>query len=92
MPYYLIDNVTAHRGLLAISLTPLGLLLSGEEAPRRWSYKEVTNMGIMEKLLNEKGKEAAMDDDTEPSDIADRAYKEWLEERYLRDWKDGPHK
>ena len=37
-------------------------------------------MEIMEELLNEKGKEAAMDDDSEPADIADRAYKEWLEE------------
>ena len=89
---HLTDSVTAHRGSLAISLTPAGLLLPIEEAPRRWSYKEVTNMGIMEELLNEKGKEAVMDDDSEPSDIADQAYKEWLEERYLRDWKDGQHR
>ncbi len=49
-------------------------------------------MEIMEELLNEKGKEAVMDDDSEPSDMADRAYKEWLEERYLKEWKAGPHK
>ena len=49
-------------------------------------------MEIMEELLNEKGKEAAMDDDTEPSDIADRAYKEWLEERYSKEWNNGNRK
>ena len=49
-------------------------------------------MEIMEELLNEKGKEAVMDDDSEPSDMADRAYKEWLEEGYLKEWKDGRHK
>jgi len=44
---------------------------------------EVINMGIMQELINEKGKKATMDDDSESSDIADRAYKEWLEARYL---------
>lgn len=49
-------------------------------------------MEIMEELLNEKGKEAAMDDDTEPSDIADRAYKEWLESCFIKEWENGREK
>jgi len=53
---------------------------------------EVINMGIMQELIDEKGKEATMDDDSEPSDIADRAYKEWLEERYLKEWNNGNRK
>lgn len=50
-------------------------------------------MEIMEELINEKRKDAVMDDnDCDPSDIADNAYKEWLEEGYLKEWKDGRHK
>lgn len=49
-------------------------------------------MEIMEELLNENGKEGAMDGDAEPSDIADRAYKEWLEEGYLKELNNGSHK
>ena len=38
-------------------------------------------MEIKEMLINErKAEEACMDDDSEPWDIADRLYKEWLEE------------
>jgi len=38
-------------------------------------------MEIKETLITEeKAKEAVMDDDSEPYDIEDRAYKEWLEE------------
>jgi hypothetical protein len=32
-----------------------------------------------------------MDDDSEPSDIADQAYKEWLEEKYLTEVQGGKH-
>ena len=38
-------------------------------------------MEIKETLITEKrAKEAVIDDDSEPWDIEDRAYKEWLEE------------
>ena len=41
-------------------------------------------MEIKEMLINErKAEEACMDDDSEPWDIADRLYKEWLEEPQL---------
>jgi hypothetical protein len=50
------------------------------------------NMEIMEELINEKGKEAVMDDDSEPSDVADRAYKEWLESRFMKEWENGRQK
>ena len=33
-----------------------------------------------------------MDDDSEPSDIADQAYKEWLEEGCLKEWNNRNHK
>jgi len=49
-------------------------------------------MRIMEELLNEKRKEAVMDDDSEPSDIADQAYKEWLESRFIKEWENGQKK
>ena len=58
---------------------PVGASSIGRRSPPKREFKEVTNMEIMEELLNEKGKEAVMDDDAEPSDMADRAYKEWLE-------------
>jgi hypothetical protein len=65
----------------------------GRRSPTKMERKEVTNMEIMEELINEKGKEAVMvDDDFDPLDIADNAYKEWLEERYLKEWKDGCYK
>ncbi|MFZ4440306.1 MAG: hypothetical protein ACOYOS_17925, partial [Syntrophales bacterium] len=51
--------------------------------PTKMELLEVINMGIMQELINEKRREADMDDDSEPSDIADQAYKEWLEARYL---------
>ena len=51
------------------------------------------NMEIMEELINEKGKEAVMDDDDfDPSDIADNAYKEWLESRFMKEWENGRQK
>lgn len=40
-------------------------------------------MEITEDLLNEKKIKAVMDDDSEPWDIADQAYKEWREEPRL---------
>ena len=49
-------------------------------------------MEMMEELLNETGKEAAMDDDTEPSDMADQAYKEWLESRFIKEWENSRKK
>jgi len=49
-------------------------------------------METMEELLNEKGKEAVMDDDAEPADIADRQYKEWLESRFMKEWENGRQK
>lgn len=52
--------------------------------------QEVMNMAIMEELLNKKRKEAVMeDDDFDPSDIADNAYKEWLESRFIKEWENG---
>ena len=68
---------------MTIPLVRSGLLLSMEEAPQRGSLKEVMNMGIIEELLNEKKIKAVMDDDSEPWDIADQAYKEWREEPRL---------
>ena len=41
--------------------------------------------------MNEKGKEAVMDDDSEPSDMADRAYKEWLEEAIFKGMEEWAH-
>lgn len=55
--------------------------------------QEVMNMEIMEELLNDKGKEAVIeDDDFDPSDIADNAYKEWLESLFIKEWEDGRQK
>ena len=46
--------------------------------------QEAITMEIKEMLITEeKVKEAVMDDDSEPWDIADRLYKEWLEEPQL---------
>jgi len=47
-------------------------------------------MEIKEMLITEEKKEAAvMDDDSEPWDIADRLYKEWLEEpQTFGEWYD----
>ena len=47
-------------------------------------------MEIKEMLITEeKAKEAVMDDDSEPWDIADRLYKEWLEEpQTFGGWED----
>ena len=43
--------------------------------------QEAITMEIKETLITEeKAKEAVMDDDSEPWDIADQLYKEWLEE------------
>jgi hypothetical protein len=77
---------------LAISLTPVGASSIGRRSPTKMEFKEVMNMGIMEELLSEKGKEAVMDDDSEPSDIGDCTYKEWLEEGYLKEWNNGNRK
>jgi len=46
--------------------------------------QEDLTMEIRESLVTErKAKEAVMDDDSEPWDIADQAYKEWREEPQL---------
>jgi hypothetical protein len=43
--------------------------------------QEAITMEIKETLITEgKAKEAVMDDDSEPWDMEDRAYKEWREE------------
>ena len=44
-------------------------------------YLEVVKMEIKDTLVNEeKAKEVVIEDDDEPWDLADRLYKEWLEE------------
>jgi hypothetical protein len=44
-------------------------------------FQEVITMEIKETLITEeKVKAAVMDDDSEPWDLEDRAYKEWREE------------
>jgi hypothetical protein len=46
--------------------------------------QEAITMEIKEILITEKNaKEAVMDDDSEPGNLEDRAYKEWREEPQL---------
>ena len=71
---------------------PGGASSIGRRSPTKMELLEVINMGIMQELIDEKGKEATMDDDSEPSDIADQAYKEWLESRFIKEWENGQKK
>ena len=71
---------------------PVGASSIDGRSPSERVFQEAMNMEIMEELLHEKKKEVAIDDDSEPSDIADQAYKEWLEERYLKELNGGQHK
>ena len=48
-------------------------------------------MEIQERLMKEE-KEIAIEDDYDPSDIADRLYKEWLENRFMKEWENGRKK
>jgi hypothetical protein len=74
-------------------LTHGGFFYREKKPPRRGSFKEVINMEIMKELINEKKKEAVMDDDDcDPSDIADNAYKEWLESHFMKEWENGRQK
>jgi hypothetical protein len=82
-----------HIDSLAIPRTTWGFFpFSRRRSPTKVELPEVMNMETMEELLNEKKKEAVMDDDAEPADIADRQYKEWLESRFMKEWENGRQK
>ena len=55
-----------------------------KRTPTKMGFPEDIKMTIKETLIKEeRTKEAVMDDDSEPWDIADQAYKEWREEPQL---------
>lgn len=60
---------------------------SGEEALLKKGANEVSSMEIVRQILTEEHENEAVIEQVEPdpSDIADRQYKEWLENRYLKE-------
>lgn len=71
----------------------MGLLhLKRRRSPTKMEHSEVIKMEIQKRLMKEENEAVIEDDESEPFDMADRPYKEWVENHYLKEWENGRQK